>query len=129
MEVPSIASLVVSLVAWVGIGFFIRRYLIKPVLTLMRMNGISNEVELRPAFVWFCDACGHENFGLMDVEELTRDEARQRYRNMRGIGEFDEIPDGTHYQNCYAPRVVACSACGTRFNSVTSLSDISDQAG
>lgn len=73
-------------------------------------------VELKIAFHWHCESCGHENFSLPLRREFTEDEARQFYRQTRGLEDYEPLPDGwDQFQVSMIPTLVTCQSCCNQF--------------
>lgn len=68
-------------------------------------------VELHPAHVWDCDACGRENFCRgIDAQEFVAPDELDEAREALGIEPWEEGSLVT------APDVVTCSHCGAQYS-------------
>lgn len=74
------------------------------------MNELA-KVELRPAFVWYCDECGYENFDNGLIAEMSDAEKEE-------LKEDGDIPEGQDGEWVMMPNTVTCKECGTEYESV-----------
>lgn len=66
-------------------------------------------VELRPAFEWTCEECGHDQFERGLVPEMSEEEADE-LRWDKGV----DVDEEGHWM--MAPTHVECSECGAEFD-------------
>lgn len=67
------------------------------------------EIELRPAFQWTCEACGRDHFAAGIIAELSIEERIELARD-HGITEF--VPAGDWMT---MPETVTCPDCGAEY--------------
>ena len=65
---------------------------------------MSRQIELRPAYSWDCDECGHENFVRGGIPDLCKQDL-QFLKAEEGIepweiGQFTMIPTKVTCKNC-----------------------------
>lgn len=72
---------------------------------------MNEPIELHPAYVWDCDACGVENFCRSVALELDPEEEKE-LREEHGIEPWDQG------DWCMAPKVVTCRECGAEYSTL-----------
>jgi len=74
-------------------------------------------VELRQAFQWFCEDCGHSNFAQSRVAELTDADRETVYRTFHQLEPYAELPENWEdFDMCCIPTRVTCEVCKTKFS-------------
>ena len=76
-------------------------------------------VELKSAYHWHCDYCGHANFALPQKAELTDADAEEAYRKFHDLDEWSELPEGWRdFELVHLPDTVMCEECQTSYVTV-----------
>lgn len=71
-------------------------------------------VEMRPAYQWTCDECGHEQFEAGIIEEMSMEERLEHLKKLGVVEEFaEEIPEDVEGEFMYFAEEVTCAECGS----------------
>lgn len=69
-------------------------------------------VELKTAYHWHCEYCGHANFALPQKAELTEEDAELAYRKFHELDQWAELPEGwRQFELIQIPDTVMCEEC------------------
>lgn len=74
-------------------------------------------VEMRPAYQWTCEECGHEQFVEAIIEEMSEEDRLERLKQIGTVDEFaDAIPEDIEGDFVSYPDKVMCWLCNTEYD-------------